>query len=68
MKNFILGFFVCFAACSVAYQVWEAKRHVPILIQEKQIPVPVPYPVPSASKEITIPETENGIERQLWDT
>ena len=71
MKNFILGFFVCFAACSVAYQIWEAKRHVPVLIQEKQVPIMVPVPVapsqmPSAELD-SLPEAE-GLQRKLWET
>ena len=70
MKNFLLGFFVCFAACSVAYQIWEAKRHVPVLIQEKQIMVPVPVFPNQVQPPVTLdelPEAE-GLERNIWET
>lgn len=39
MKDFCLGFFVCFGLCLTGYTVWEYVRHVPVLIQVKEVPV-----------------------------
>jgi hypothetical protein len=44
MKDFLLGFLVCFALCSSTYIVWEHSRHVAVLIKEAHIAAPVPVP------------------------
>jgi len=44
MKDFLLGFLLCFSLCSSSYTVWEHYRHVPVLIKEVFIPAPMPTP------------------------